>query len=54
MEKQVLLTPDGFRDLSLSQGTTGRDKTSQTATTRVRLFPRFDCQDLVLVLNKFL
>ncbi|ULT55398.1 SGNH/GDSL hydrolase family protein [Neobacillus drentensis] len=47
--KQGVISPIGFRDLSVSQGSTGRSNTNQTTTSRVRIFPKYDCQDLILV-----
>lgn len=43
--KPAILTPVGFRDTAVS----GRANANQTGTTRMRLFPQFNCQDLVLV-----
>lgn len=44
--KQITTTPIGFRDTSFLFNS--RDNTNQTGTTRLCLFPQFDCQDIVL------
>jgi hypothetical protein len=45
--KQIMTTPIGFRDTSSLFNS--RDNVNQTGTTRLCLFPQFDCQDIVLV-----
>jgi lysophospholipase L1-like esterase len=49
LSKQLTVAPVGFRD----GGIISRANANQTGTTRIHLFPQFDCQDLVLVYSNY-